>query len=176
MQTHIRHEGVDYSVEHLAPLVIACPCEPIGRALAIRVTFANHCYTEAFDSAVHERERIVLYDGPSRPRVFSSVRYGLSQKLPALIHELPTRKVHRTSSPRENYVYVVLLKEDNVTYEIYFMLQRAQAGDGVDLRLTVESAYPVALPTALPKLPRAIRFTVLAHKVLANQPRRFGPR
>jgi hypothetical protein len=176
MQMLIRYEGVDYPLGHLAPLLIACRCEPIGRDLAIRVTFANHCYTEAFDGTVHKREHIVLYDAPTRPRVFCPVRYGLSKRLPALVDELPTRKVHRTSSPRENYVYVVLLKEDNITYEIYFMLQRAQAGDGVDLRLTVESAYPVLVPTALPKRPHAIRFMVLAHKVLANQPRTFGPR
>lgn len=176
MQTTIHHKGVDHSVEHLAPVVISCPCAPIGRDLAIRVAFANHCYTEAFDAARHERERIVLYDAPSRPRVFCPERYELSKKLPALIGELPSRKVNRTSSPRENYVYATLLKEDNLIYEIYFMLQRAQGGDSVDLRLTVESAYPVAQQSAVPKLPRAIRFTVLAHKVLAHQPRRFGPR
>jgi hypothetical protein len=66
------------------------------------------------------------------------------------------------------------LKIDDVLYEVYFVLQRAQGG--ADLRLTVESAYPVALPSQLPKRPRAIRFKVLAFNVLANKPRQFGVR
>jgi hypothetical protein len=55
------------------------------------------------------------------------------------------------------------------------MLQRAAADDKVDLRLTVESAYPNG-GTNIRKRPRTIRFMVLAHKVLTNQPVRFAPR
>jgi hypothetical protein len=95
--------------------------------------------------------------------------------LPKLIPELPNSKVHQTSQSR-NYVYVVPLELGGNPYEIYFMLQRAAPDDAVDLRLTVESAYRSDGPLKLRNRPNAIRFAVLAHKVLMNQPVRFRPR
>ncbi len=77
---------------------------------------------------------------------------------------------------RRNYVYVVALAVEEVDYEIYFMLQRAGKKEGMDLRLTVESAYPVDEPSKLPAKPGAIRFTVLATKVWKGEEVRFAPR
>ena len=142
-------------VGHLAPNQIECPCAQIGRDLIIRVAFANHCYTEAFSSAQHQANEIILYDAPDRPRVFCPIRYDLSFKLPVLIKILPQRKVHQTTQVR-NYVYAVPLDMGGQIYEIYFMLQRAQPEDAADLRLTVESAYPVSVPSPTPKRPNAI--------------------
>lgn len=56
------------------------------------------------------------------------------------------------------------------------MLQRAGKKEGMDLRLTVESAYPVDEPSKLPAKPGAIRFTVLATKVWKGEEVRFAPR
>jgi hypothetical protein len=56
------------------------------------------------------------------------------------------------------------------------MLQRAAPTDAADLRLTVESAYRDEGPLNLRKRPNAIRFAVLAHKVLMNQRVHFAPR
>jgi hypothetical protein len=60
--------------------------------------------------------------------------------------------------------------------ETHTKLQRAAPADAADLRLTVESAYRVDGPLNLRKRPNAIRFAVLAHKVLTNQRVRFAPR
>ncbi len=60
-------------------------------------------------------------------------------------------------------------------YEIYFMLQRASGGS-TDLRLTVESAYPVVAASPVPKRPNKIRFAVLALKVFRREPVRFAVR
>lgn len=171
----IIYDGKVMPIGHLAPKMVACPCAQIGRDLAIKVIFANHCYTVAFSATEHSADQIILYNSPGRPRVFCPIRYGLSHRLPDLIEKLPSQKVHQTTQTR-NYVYVVPLKVKDQVYEIYFMLQRAQAEDKADLRLTVESAYPVEAPPALPKRPASIRFIVLAHKVLTNQPVRFAPR
>jgi hypothetical protein len=171
----IRHNGQVMPIAHLEPKLITCPCEPIKRDLLIRVIFANHCYTEEFSSSKHSHDEIVHYDSPERPRVFCPIRYNLSHRLPDLIVALPKNKVHQTTQIR-NYVYFVPLKVERQTYEIYFMLQRASAEDEADLRLTVESAYPVDSPSVLPKRPNAIRFIVLAHKILTNQSVRFAAR
>jgi hypothetical protein len=163
-------------LDHLhAEISFNCPCPEIKRDLLIRAHFTTHCYTEAFDETKHTRDQIVCSDGPDRDRVFCPIRYKLSLELPKLICDLPRWRVHQTNE-RRNYVYVVPLKVSNQIYEIYFMLQRASADEKADLRLTVESAYPVEVATPTPKKPGAIRFFVLAHKVLRNEPVRFAAR
>jgi hypothetical protein len=171
----ILHNGEEMPIEHLAPMYVKYDCTVIGRGIVVRVIFANHCYTEEFDPQAHAKEQIILYDAPDRPRIFCPIRYGLSKQLPEIITELHTKRVHQTSQ-RRNYVYALHLRVENRLYEIYFMLQRAQADELADLRLTVESAYPVAAPTILPKRPNNIRFAILAAKVLRNQPVKFAAR
>jgi hypothetical protein len=168
------HDGQVVSITHLAPTTITCPCEAIARDLLIRVIFTHHCYTEKYDPTVHAPQQILFTDAPDDHRVFCPVRHGLSHKLPVLVADLPKRRVHQTAQVR-NYVYVVPLEIENQWYEIYFMLQRAAAEDEADLRLTIESAYPNG-GTNIRKRPRAIRFIVLAHKVLTKQPVHFAPR
>lgn len=168
------HTGEKVSIEHLAPQYMKCPCD-IGRDLTLRVIFSNPCYTEAFNPVNHTKEQIILYDSPKRPRVFCAIRHAMSYRLPEIISVLPMRKVHQTPE-RRNYVYVMPLGLGGQFYEIYFMLQRAQAEDGADLRLTIESAYPVQTLPVLPRRPNSIRFRILAHKVLMRQPIRFAAR
>jgi hypothetical protein len=169
------HDGKEVSIDHLAPMTITCPCEPIGRELLIDVIFANHCYTEKFIDGVHEIEQIILTEAQDRHRVFCPIRYELSHQLPALIRELPNHKVHQTSQAR-NYVYIVALRIRNKPYEIYFMLQRAGVDSRADLRLTIESAYVDDNGSNVRKRPNKIRLMILAHKVLTNQRVRFAPR
>ena len=141
----------------------------------IGVIFRNHCYTEKFDPSRHTRDDILLYDAPNRPRVFSSSRYELSTRLPEIVSQLGGAKVYQTRQ-RRNYVYVTRLALPDLIYEVYFTLQRAENVPTMDLRLTVESAYPVAEASALPRRPHQIRFAVLAYKILRRQPVRFAPR
>jgi hypothetical protein len=173
----IVYKGAGMSLDHLfgEPLIFQCPCEDIGRDLNIRVHFTPHVYTESYDDSIHTPDQIIYSEGKDRHRVFCPIRYKLSLELPELVCDLPKWKVHQTAE-RRNYVHVVQLEVSNQFYEIYFMLQRAAGGDEVDLRLTVESAYPVEVATPLPKRPRAIRFFVLARKVLRNEPIHFAAR
>lgn len=172
----IIHDGKEVPLDHmLAGHSFSCPCEAIDRDIVIRVHFQNHCYTEAFNPAQHSKDQIVCYDAPDRPRVFCPIRHRLSFELPNHIEGLPKWRVNQTRE-RRNFVFVVPLKISNQVYEIYFMLQRALSDDKADLRLTVESAYPVDDVSPTPKRPGAIRFMVLAQKVLRNEPIRFAPR
>jgi hypothetical protein len=163
----IIHNGRVVSLAHLEPM--------IRRELLIGVIFRNHCYTEAFDAALHTRDQIVLHDGPQWPRVFSENRHRLSASLPNLVAKLPSQRVHQTTEQR-NYVYEANVELETAPYQIYFMVQRAHNEKGVDLRLTIESAYPAHGTHALRKRPNNIRFSILAYKVLMGQPIRFSAR
>jgi hypothetical protein len=85
-----------------------------------------------------------------------------SPRLPQIITRLPGERVHQAAQ-RRNYVYAVPLDIERQDYEVFFMLQRAEKVPGIDLRLTVESAYPVDTPIPRPKRPNAIRFRVLVY-------------
>jgi hypothetical protein len=135
----------------------------------------HHCYTRKYDPAIDDPDDIIVTEAKDRRRVFCPVRYELSLYLPKVLPELPNSRVHQTLQSR-NDVYVVPLEIGENSYEIYFMLQRAAPDDTADLRLTVESAYRSDGPLNLRKRPNRIRFAVLAHKVLTNQPVRFAPR
>jgi hypothetical protein len=82
-------DGQTRSIEHLAPMTIDCPCDPIGRALSVRVTFKNHCVTESYDPLRHDTSEILFRDGPGRHRVFCPTRYHLSHRLPQIMTGLP---------------------------------------------------------------------------------------
>lgn len=166
--------GKKFPIGHLAPMTIACPCEDIGRDLAILVSFSNHCYTEGFDGGRHDPGLIIVRDGGG-PRVFCPIRHELSSRLPGIIRNFPTQKVYQTAQQR-NYVYSAPLDIDGKIYEVFFMLQRAERLPGVDIRMTIESAYPADAPNPRPNRPNAIRFKVLAHKIVRRQPVRFAPR
>lgn len=161
-------------IGHLKPYMILCPCPDIGRDLTIRVNFLSHCYTEHFDPDQHDRTEIIIRDAGG-PRVFCPIRHGLSLRLPGIVARLPDARVYQTAE-RRNYVYAVPLETEDGLYEMYFMLQRVERRQGTDLRLTVESAYPVNAPTPRPRRPNSIRFVVLARKVFLRQPVRFAPR
>ena len=170
----VTYHGQTMSIAHLAPFDFACPCPEIGRNLIIRAAFLNHCYTTAFDPMKHERGDIVLYDAPGRARVFDAVRHTLSHGLPQIVAGLPGQRVYQTTATR-NYVYAVPMEIAGEVYEVFFQVQRDRK-DGRDLRLTVESAYPMVHPVPLPKRPNSIRFNVLVYKVFTGQPVRFAAR
>ena len=155
-------------------MTIACPCADIGRDLAVSVAFSNHCYTEGFDAERHGPEQIIARDAGG-PRVFCPIRHGLSIRLPDIVTRLPDEKVYQTTQ-RRNYVYAAPLDIEGQVYDVFFMLQRAEKVPDIDLRMTIESAYPVDVPIPRPKRPNAIRFKVLAYKVLRREQVRFAPR
>jgi len=168
------HTGEKFALGHMAQTVIKVPCSDIGREIVIGVTFTCHCYTEMYDAKKHKEEEIGLKDSGGRPRVFCKIRHELSARLPGIIGNLPGKRVYQTAQQR-NYVYAVPLEIDGQIYEVYFMLQRHK-GERFDLRLTVESAYAVQAASPTRKRPRAIRFNVLAYKVMMNQPVKFAAR
>jgi hypothetical protein len=165
----VAQRGRKLSTNHLAPMLVACPCEEIGGKLSIRVIFSNHCYTERYDPDRHDVGQIYRRDS-SGPRVFCPIRHKLSFRLPAIVGELMRQKVHQTA--HRNYVYAVSLNVEGQHYEVFLTLQRDSTA-GVDLRMTIQSAYVVDRPWPQQ---RAVRFKLLAYKILRGQPIKFAPR
>ena len=171
-------EGVHYDLGHLAPSVLLCPRPGPTVAdephLRIEIAFSHHCYTvnTADDPGAaqvyHVRER-------GDVRLFNAARWALSRAhLPGMIATLPAAKVEHTWEQR-NYRYALTtpLPEGSV-YQMFYSLRRS-AGAGTDLRMFVESAYPIS-PASRPRAPGIIRFAILAMKVLRGEPIRHPPR
>jgi hypothetical protein len=152
-------------------MTVACPCPDLDRDLTIRVVFSTHCYTERFDSDLHDIEQIICREHGRIPRVFCPIRHGLSFRLPEIVTRLPREKVYQTTQQR-NYVYSVPLDIDGQAYEVFFSL-RVEKGS---LRMMIESAYPVEAPSPRPKRPNSIRFRILAYKTLCGEQVRFAAR
>jgi hypothetical protein len=166
-------DGSAIDLSHLEPLTLATTVDRRDKALQINVRFSVHCFTEAFVDGMHA-DALAVMDHKHK-RAFSNVRYAHSIRLPALVAELPTAKVHQTPEKR-NYVYSARVETDGGTiYEMYFSLKKA-SDQILDLELFVESAYPVETASPRLKRPHAIRFKVLALKVFENKPVRFAAR
>jgi hypothetical protein len=159
-------------LDHLEPLGLKCPCESIGRDLRIDVMFTNHCFTVAFDEGVHE-DAVRIMDH-KQARAFDQQRYEHSRLLPAIVNALPDSKVHQTPEFR-NYVYYGQAPlGDGRALQMFFRIKRSKR-PGYDLDVVIESAY-VANELASRKRPNAIRFRILALKVLRGEKIRFAPR
>jgi hypothetical protein len=142
--------------------------------LRIEVAFSHHCYTvstaedPAAAEALHVAER-------GDVRLFNAARWELSRThLLSMVMALPAAKVEHTWEQR-NYRYALsTLLPDGSEYQLFFSLRRSGSRDS-DLRLFVESAYPIS-PGARPSRPGVVRFGVLATKVLRGERIKHPPR
>lgn len=161
-------DGEAIDLAHLEPFAARFEIRNLGRSLTIDVKFSNHCFTTAFDPAVHQRSYVVM-DG-RRERAFDRERFELSRRLPDMIRSLPDGPVWLTASDR-NYAYVArLADEDGRSYPMFFHLKRLRDEAPRNLSLVVESAYPVAdVRTVLAGATR-ISFPVLCAKVFKGEP------
>ncbi len=168
--------GVDICLKHIEPMTLSLATKACPQGVGIYVVFANHCYSEKHDPAIHEANPNV-WDGKN-PRIFCPVRYELSKGLPGLINALPETRVYQT--PEANYMRVDA-RPDGLEgeYRIYFHLKRAREFKGTSLKLFVESAYAPddAKIEAQPvnKLQK-VRFAVLVDSTVKHQAVKFTPK
>jgi len=172
-------EGVHFDLGHLAPLVLPCP-RPAAPGLTgetplrIEVAFSHHCYTvgTAEDPTAAETYHVAERGDV---RLFNAARWELSRAhLPEMIAALPAARVEHTWELR-NYRYALSAAlRDGSEYQMFFSLRRS-GGAVSDLRLFVESAYPIS-PASRPRGPGVIRFAVLAMKILRGERIKHPPR
>jgi hypothetical protein len=114
----IIHDGRVMKLDHLRPFTFECPRPNIKWPLSIVASFSNHCYTEGYDSDVHDPDQIILTEGKDRHRVFCPDRYELSHQLPTLIADLPNKRVHGTAEAETTYMWPTLTAGGALTKSI----------------------------------------------------------
>ena len=155
--------GTGLHFDHLQSRDLICTTLARPGGVRIRVSFSCHCFTETYLQDRH-KDRPFLIDG-GRKRAFCPTRFEMSRQLPELIDSLPAAQVYLT--PESNFMR--LGAGDTTEYRMYFSLKRLSRGP-YDLKLYVQSAYPLERPgLALTKMQK-VRFKVLADKIL-NQER-----
>jgi len=169
-----RLAGRGRNLAHVEPTTLICPALAHGGGnLRINVVYSSHCFTVKFQAGKHRRKMMIWDRGMAR--AFDDERFEFSKLLPKIIERLPKAQVNQTHEVR-NYVYVTDLKRtDGRQYLTFFRLERASSGAAHDLELFVESAYLAADSNRL-RRPNAIRFKLLAHKVLTNRAIHFPRR
>lgn len=166
-------DGETFDLSHLQPFTLEFASVQAKKTLRVRVTFSNHCFTRAYEAAIHiPSEPIIDPSGP-RPRAFCRIRYRLSLALPALVNGLnqPAVKVWETNSER-NWVYSIKIDDPAGPYHLFFEVTRAAGArsDHQDLNLVVESAYHEDPEKGPPILRGRMSFLLLCSKVYLRQP------
>lgn len=159
--------GTTVSFDHLEPMTLVVPTLAKPAGVRIDVVFSNHCFSEAYDPAVHTGTAVDVWDNGKR-RVFDQVRYALSAALPGIVQGLPNSPVFRT--PEANFVRITMpAGTPGVDYRMFFRLQQEKGG-GFDLKMHVESAYSPDAAHAVPaKDMTKVRFVVLVDKTLRGE-------
>lgn len=162
--------GLSVDFAHLEPFAMTFMTQARPGGAEAFVRFSNHCFSEAYDAALH-LDPVDVWDR-GRRRVFDQGRYDRSLDLPAILAALPGSHVHQT--PEANFVRIVPPGGDGGEYRIYFNLRSAPAGSPHDLSLFVESAYCPDPAKALNAARMTkVRFNLLADKVLRGEKPRF---
>jgi hypothetical protein len=134
-----------YDLSHLHPFFFHVTLPAIdpkpGRAgfaqldIRVAVTFSHHCFSRSLaDVPGYTVDDIYEDTGRREERCFCEMRWGLSQKLPALIRGLQ-RCFH---TGKHNFFTVEIGGAVAGDYAVYFDVKR---GGVADVNLSVESAY-----------------------------------
>ncbi|SFL31577.1 hypothetical protein [Pseudomonas sp. NFACC46-3] len=161
--------GQTYDFAHLEPFTFTVQSDLVGRKLSVHVTFSSHCFSRAYDEALHPSGEQIIFDHAGRPRTFCSIRYRLSLMLPTVIQGLNHHqaKVRETAAQR-NWAYSITIADPNGPYHVFFEIRRAAAGKPQDLNLIIESAYHQT--DKPPRLLGRMGFILLCGKIHMRQP------
>jgi len=134
-------EDTQYTFDHLAPFVAAVPLDAAGKnSVEVKVLFSCHCFTEAFDTEVHQEHHRYRFQGELR--AFDVLRYECSLQLPAVIQALFKGRIHRGDG---SLTYVAYITLSNILgaqpYSVFFSLEKETANPGNVLSMRIKSAY-----------------------------------
>lgn len=162
-----------YDFSHLEPFTFVLESKLARRDLRIHVTFSTHCFSKAYEPALHAHEEPIIDTSTPRPRSLCPIRYRLSRQLPPLIKSLghPKAKVWETATER-NWCYSLTVDAPSGPYYVFFEVRRTsrEQRQWQDLNLVVESAYHADQRSEGPKLKGSISFVLLCGKTYLNQP------
>lgn len=152
--------GEAFDLCHLDPFIFAIPAKNDSAEYRVRVTFGCHTFTRAWaeDEPAHLR-----FENGSEVRCFCNERFELSRRLPSIIHNAATGRVH--FSQFGNYLIVRDIDGLAGPYVMFFNLERARS-EGFELTMFVDSAY---VKPNLPNKLDAVFFTTLVEKIAKRQ-------
>lgn len=137
----VAYNGEPWDLSHLDPF--AFRTDPgLGFDIDVVVLFSCHCFSHSLRRDGRAPLLIPsgeIYDDGRERRVLSEVRYRLSQRfLPALVRELPNRKIQLASD--QNFMTIEVPEERTGHYVVFFMVERDKHRKRRML-LRVQSAY-----------------------------------
>lgn len=161
-------DGSHWDLVHLDPFALRL--DPgLGVAVDVVVLFSCHCFTRTWragDDPSHAFE-----DG-AQLRTLDPERYALSrQYLPALIRELPSRKIQVSASDRHTFVTFELRQSpgsETVRYAVFFEVTRDRKRERRML-LRVQSAYHLETLVDRQRKAPKVRFGTLLSKVYRGE-------
>lgn len=137
-------QGKLYEFQHLAPTVLTVALDSAAKSVAsLHVAYSIHCFTEEFDTSVHQEHH--RYSYADETRAFDVVRYDCSVNLPAIIAGMSRATVYRAL--QNNYTYVAQIPVNGIQnlYSLFFTLKNEGDLATPSARMYVQSAYPKPL-------------------------------
>lgn len=164
-------DGEIIEFPHLEPFQMQVWSERARKELQVDVRFTNHCFSRGLYDGEDINEEQVFLDHNDQPRVFCPRRHELALDLPGFLQQMnhPKVKVYQTAA-RRNWTYMLEIEDPALPYYIFFALRRAPQTDVDDLKLTVESAYPVSEDFPAPNLLGRMGFQLLCGKTYLGEP------
>jgi hypothetical protein len=155
--------GQVYTFDHLKPYTVKVPLQSaICPELAVSIGFGSHCFTEAFDHALHKDHHRYKHKGELR--AFDLTRFECSLQLPGAITQLLSGKIYNAN---RSYTYVAQISLPDPlgreNYSIFFSLERNKKVSEPALLMFIKSAYIKGL--AAPKHAQSWRFSALAGQI-----------
>ncbi|MBB3214837.1 hypothetical protein FHW67_004160 [Herbaspirillum sp. Sphag1AN] len=138
-------EGALYTFDHLRPVHIKLALNADQSVMIdLHISFGCHCFTEAFDVAVHRPDHRYTYRHETR--AFNPLRYACSLQLGQVVRTMLKGKIYNA---RESYTYTTQVSLASTigpqSYSIFFNLERDKGKQTPTLRMFVKSAYVKAL-------------------------------
>jgi hypothetical protein len=160
-----------WDLSHLAPF--AFRTNPgLGFDIDVVVLFSCHCFSHSLRRDGRAEQLIPLeeiYNDGRERRVLSESRYRLSRRfLPALVRELPNRRIQVATDARQNFMTMEVPEEHTGYYVVFFMVERDKHRRKRML-LRVQSAYLLESLTDRQRKAGKVNFSTLLKAAYENR-------
>lgn len=156
-------EGTLYTFDHLNDIQMKVPLNAAGTTVIdMHVSFGSHCFTESFDTEIHQDHHRYTHKG--EVRAFDLRRFECSLHLPQALQDMLKGTIYNAD---ESYTYAAHITlpslQGKQTYSIFFSLEKDKGSTQPALRMFVKSAY--LKPLAAKKNAQNWRFNSLAGQI-----------
>lgn len=164
----VHYKGVPWDLAHLEAFRL--PVDPgLGFEIDVIILFTCHCFSHAMVNDERLAAQIPpdeLFEDTRERRVLNEERYRLSRQfLPAIILDLPKRKIQIARSAAQNFVtFEIVDSNQTARYAVFFSVEKDRRRNKRIL-LRVQSAYLLETITQRLKKAGKVNFDVLIRAV-----------